>query len=150
MIVNININSSFCFLLLRIFYCCYFLLIAYYSLSRCCIAMRSQERWQDSREWEDFNRTTDTSFVRRSAKLNLVIFYDFANSFFFVSLQKTNKLNWNYFTKEQIKSEVLGALDFMRFVYTIFGMSYKLELSTRPAKALGDTHLWWASKIFIY
>lgn len=42
----------------------------------------------------------------------------------------------------QIKDEVLGALDFMRFVYTKFGMSYKLELSTRPAKALGDTALW--------
>jgi threonyl-tRNA synthetase len=30
----------------------------------------------------------------------------------------------------------------MRFVYGVFGMKYKLELSTRPAKALGDQHLW--------
>lgn len=30
----------------------------------------------------------------------------------------------------------------MRYVYTIFGMTYKLELSTRPAKALGDIELW--------
>lgn len=44
--------------------------------------------------------------------------------------------------QDQIKEEVLGALDFMRFVYSVFGMSYKLELSTRPAKALGDTALW--------
>ena len=44
--------------------------------------------------------------------------------------------------QDQIKSEVLGALDFMRFVYTKFGMSYKLELSTRPAKALGEVSLW--------
>ena len=44
--------------------------------------------------------------------------------------------------QDQIKSEVLGALDFMRYVYTVFGMSYKLELSTRPAKALGDHKLW--------
>ena len=44
--------------------------------------------------------------------------------------------------QDQIKAEVLGALDFMRFVYTVFGMSYKLELSTRPAKALGDEKLW--------
>ena len=44
--------------------------------------------------------------------------------------------------QDQIKDEVLGALDFMRFVYTKFGMSYKLELSTRPAKGLGDTALW--------
>jgi threonyl-tRNA synthetase len=44
--------------------------------------------------------------------------------------------------QDQIKQEVLGALDFMRYVYTIFGMTYKLELSTKPAKALGDDALW--------
>lgn len=44
--------------------------------------------------------------------------------------------------QDQIKEEVLGALDFMKTVYNIFGMSYKLELSTRPAKALGDIKLW--------
>lgn len=43
---------------------------------------------------------------------------------------------------DQIKDEVLGALDFMRCVYSIFGMTYKLELSTRPEKALGDLTLW--------
>jgi len=43
---------------------------------------------------------------------------------------------------DQIKQEVLGSLDFMRHVYTIFGMTYKLELSTRPAKALGEKALW--------
>eukprot|EP00747_Dinoflagellata_sp_TGD_P033120 gnl/TRDRNA2_/TRDRNA2_136402_c0_seq1.p1 gnl/TRDRNA2_/TRDRNA2_136402_c0~~gnl/TRDRNA2_/TRDRNA2_136402_c0_seq1.p1 ORF type:complete len:924 (+),score=186.86 gnl/TRDRNA2_/TRDRNA2_136402_c0_seq1:32-2803(+) len=45
-------------------------------------------------------------------------------------------------TQDQIKEEVLGALDFMKFVYTIFGMSYKLELSTRPKKALGEIEIW--------
>ena len=44
--------------------------------------------------------------------------------------------------EDQIKSEVLGALDFMKSVYVTFGMSYKLELSTRPAKALGEIELW--------
>lgn len=43
---------------------------------------------------------------------------------------------------DQIKQEVLGSLDFMRHVYTIFGMTYKLQLSTRPAKALGEQALW--------
>jgi threonyl-tRNA synthetase len=43
---------------------------------------------------------------------------------------------------DQITQEVMGALDFMRFVYTTFGMTYKLELSTRPAKALGEPSLW--------
>lgn len=43
---------------------------------------------------------------------------------------------------DQIKQEVLGALDFMKYVYTIFGMTYTLELSTKPAKAMGDDALW--------
>lgn len=47
-----------------------------------------------------------------------------------------------YCTEEQIESEVLGALNFMKDVYTVFGMTYKLELSTRPAKALGELELW--------
>jgi threonyl-tRNA synthetase len=34
--------------------------------------------------------------------------------------------------QDQIKEEVIGALDFMAFVYGVFGMTYKLELSTRP------------------
>ena len=43
---------------------------------------------------------------------------------------------------DQITEEVLGALNFMKFVYNIFGMTYKLELSTRPKKALGEKELW--------
>lgn len=43
---------------------------------------------------------------------------------------------------DQIEQEVLGALHFMKEVYTVFGMTYKLELSTRPKKALGDILLW--------
>jgi len=44
--------------------------------------------------------------------------------------------------EDQIEEEVLGALDFMKSVYNVFGMTYKLELSTRPKKALGDIELW--------
>ena len=47
-----------------------------------------------------------------------------------------------YCREDQIEEEVLGALDFMKSVYTTFGMTYKLELSTRPKKALGDKELW--------
>ena len=43
---------------------------------------------------------------------------------------------------DQIEEEVKGALEFMKYVYGIFGMGYKLELSTRPKKALGDIALW--------
>mmetsp|Transcript_32718 Transcript_32718/g.77126 ORF Transcript_32718/g.77126 Transcript_32718/m.77126 type:complete len:754 (-) Transcript_32718:141-2402(-) len=44
--------------------------------------------------------------------------------------------------EDQITQEVLGSLNFMKFVYDIFGMTYKLELSTRPKKALGEKELW--------
>lgn len=44
--------------------------------------------------------------------------------------------------EDQIESEVVGALEFMKSVYDTFGMTYKLELSTRPTKALGDIELW--------
>lgn len=44
--------------------------------------------------------------------------------------------------QDQITQEVLGALEFMKYVYNIFGMTYKLELSTRPKKALGERELW--------
>lgn len=44
--------------------------------------------------------------------------------------------------QDQIKAEVLGVLDFMRYTYNAFGMTYRLALSTRPEKALGDMALW--------
>nr|AFA52574.1 threonyl-tRNA synthetase [Vaucheria litorea] len=44
--------------------------------------------------------------------------------------------------EDQITEEVKGALEFMKAVYDIFGMTYKLELSTKPEKALGDDSLW--------
>lgn len=47
-----------------------------------------------------------------------------------------------YCREDQIEQEVVGALDFMKSVYDTFGMTYKLELSTRPAKALGEIELW--------
>ncbi|GFH53471.1 hypothetical protein CTEN210_09947 [Chaetoceros tenuissimus] len=47
-----------------------------------------------------------------------------------------------YCRDDQIEQEVLGALNFMKEVYDVFGMTYKLELSTRPKKALGELALW--------
>lgn len=47
-----------------------------------------------------------------------------------------------YCRDDQIEEEVVGALNFMKDVYTTFGMTYKLELSTRPKKALGEKELW--------
>mmetsp|Transcript_44674 Transcript_44674/g.50079 ORF Transcript_44674/g.50079 Transcript_44674/m.50079 type:complete len:1101 (-) Transcript_44674:107-3409(-) len=44
--------------------------------------------------------------------------------------------------EDQIEEEVEGCLEFMKFVYDTFGMTYQLELSTRPKKALGEKVLW--------
>jgi len=43
---------------------------------------------------------------------------------------------------DQIKQEMAGALDFMKTVYETFGFTYKLKLSTRPEKFLGDIKVW--------
>lgn len=45
---------------------------------------------------------------------------------------------------DQIKDEVVGSLDFLNYIYDLFGFKYDLKLSTRPApdKRLGDDALW--------
>ncbi|KAG2466935.1 SYTC protein, partial [Polypterus senegalus] len=43
---------------------------------------------------------------------------------------------------DQIEDEIKGCLDFLRTVYDIFGFSFKLNLSTRPEKFLGDIEVW--------
>lgn len=42
----------------------------------------------------------------------------------------------------QIEEEIKGCLDFLRTVYDVFGFSFKLNLSTRPEKFLGDPDIW--------
>jgi len=44
--------------------------------------------------------------------------------------------------QSQIKQEVIGALDFLQTVYKVFGFTFKLFLSTRPEKSMGDIALW--------
>ncbi|XP_057366564.1 threonine--tRNA ligase 1, cytoplasmic-like isoform X1 [Daphnia carinata] len=45
-------------------------------------------------------------------------------------------------TMGQIKSEINGALAFLRDVYKIFGFTFQLRLSTRPEKYLGEIETW--------
>jgi len=45
-------------------------------------------------------------------------------------------------TSEQLKGEIISALDFIDYVYSIFGMRYTIELSTRPKLKLGSEELW--------
>lgn len=39
-------------------------------------------------------------------------------------------------------SEVLGCLNFLDYIYGVFGFKFELDLSTRPEDKLGDDALW--------
>jgi len=47
---------------------------------------------------------------------------------------------------EQIESEVSGCLDFLKDIYTMFGFTFELLLSTRPDKFLGEIAEWDAAE----
>ena len=48
-----------------------------------------------------------------------------------------------FVTPDQIESEIVGLLDLMKFIYKdVFGFTYKVKLSTKPEKAMGDPNLW--------
>jgi len=43
---------------------------------------------------------------------------------------------------DQIKDEILGVLNLVDKMYTTFGLTYTLELSTKPEKAIGTVEAW--------
>ncbi len=47
-----------------------------------------------------------------------------------------------FMTEEQITSEILGVLNLCDRFYSLFGLDYHLELSTRPEKSIGSDEQW--------
>ncbi|XP_042797128.1 threonine--tRNA ligase 2, cytoplasmic [Panthera tigris] len=45
-------------------------------------------------------------------------------------------------TVEQIEEEIKGCLQFLQSVYSTFGFSFELNLSTRPENFLGEVEIW--------
>ncbi len=43
---------------------------------------------------------------------------------------------------EQVKSEIAGVIDFINYVYSIFGFKYHIELSTKPEDSMGTEEEW--------
>lgn len=43
---------------------------------------------------------------------------------------------------EQVKSEIKGVIDFIDYVYSIFGFKYHIELSTKPEDSMGTDEEW--------
>jgi threonyl-tRNA synthetase len=47
-----------------------------------------------------------------------------------------------FMTPEQIKEEIIGVFNLTDQVYKVFGLGYKVELSTRPEKSIGTDEMW--------
>ena len=47
-----------------------------------------------------------------------------------------------FIMKSQIKSEVEDILKLIDYIYSVFGFTYSIELSTRPEDYLGELKLW--------
>lgn len=48
-----------------------------------------------------------------------------------------------FMTQDQIESEVIRLINFIDRIYSIFGLTYEIELSTRPEeKYIGDLEIW--------
>ena len=43
---------------------------------------------------------------------------------------------------EQVREEIIGVIDFIDYVYNIFGFKYHIELSTKPEDAMGTDEEW--------
>jgi len=50
-----------------------------------------------------------------------------------------------FMTEEQIQSEVLGIIEFVDYMYGVFGLEYAIELSTRPEDSIGSDEMWEAA-----
>jgi threonyl-tRNA synthetase len=47
-----------------------------------------------------------------------------------------------FLTEDQIQDEIHGIIDFVRYLYGVFGVEARAELSTRPEKRLGTDEQW--------
>ncbi len=47
-----------------------------------------------------------------------------------------------YMTKDHIESEVVAAIRLFEEIYSLFGLDFYIELSTKPEKAIGDDEIW--------
>lgn len=43
---------------------------------------------------------------------------------------------------DQIMEEIKNALDFIDYMYSLFGFKYSLALSTRPDNYIGEIEMW--------
>lgn len=104
-------------------------------ISVCFIGMSFPGLSLDSHGSEDSSRMMPTYSVPWTRYIAL-----------WVKIFLTDKFNSEknncFFFFLKIEDEIKGCLDFLRTVYNVFGFSFKLNLSTRPEKFLGDIEIW--------
>lgn len=101
--------------------------------------MSSRGLLQDSRGSEDSSRMMHTFFVPWSRYSDCPMEQNPLTEVF--KSEKNNHCFFLFFFLK-IEDEIKGCLDFLRTVYNVFGFSFKLNLSTRPEKFLGDIEIW--------
>jgi threonyl-tRNA synthetase len=47
-----------------------------------------------------------------------------------------------FMTPSQIRQEILGVIQLIQKFYSVFGFTYRVELSTKPDNAIGDDDIW--------
>ncbi len=47
-----------------------------------------------------------------------------------------------YMTREQVQDEIIALIEFIDYMYGVFGFQYKMELSTRPDNSIGSDDMW--------
>ncbi len=47
-----------------------------------------------------------------------------------------------FMTPDQIQDEIIGVIEFVDRVYSVFGLEYAVELSTRPDNSIGTDEMW--------
>lgn len=47
-----------------------------------------------------------------------------------------------FVTPEQLEDEIIRVIELVDYFYSVFGFEYRVELSTRPEKAMGSIELW--------
>lgn len=45
-------------------------------------------------------------------------------------------------TEDQLEAEIIALIDFVDYIYKTFNFEYRVELSTRPKKAMGSKQIW--------
>ena len=47
-----------------------------------------------------------------------------------------------FMTPEQVQGEIIALIEFIDYMYGVFGFEYKMELSTRPENSIGSDDMW--------